>query len=184
LNFLEALRKKYASDSEEPSKIHANEISGKIVEEVGFDKIRRQLAELQKLKIVLLDGLCLAGLKTSDAKSAIGNEELQRCTDEVVATCPEIQQLDLSRNLLESFLDVQYICKALPNLKSLSLEYVFHASCKLGANMEGRGNRFIYDPMIFNKTSTLAAFGGITSLNLDSTLLSWPDVCSRAHTLQ
>jgi hypothetical protein len=60
--FLEALHQKYASEFEEERErqkdshvVQPNEsiqFNGKVVEEVGFEKIRKQLAELQDLRIV------------------------------------------------------------------------------------------------------------------------------------
>ena len=80
-SFSEALKAKYASDPVQDPTVHIvfatkpgdnalkrdplariNQpirISGKEVEEVGFDKIRKQLAQLSELKIVILDGLCM-----------------------------------------------------------------------------------------------------------------------------
>ena len=72
--FLEALRHKYVEEDPaeedigdvsdlEPAyvvgKRQVIRISGKEAEEVGFDKIRRQQSQLDELKIVLLDGLCM-----------------------------------------------------------------------------------------------------------------------------
>ena len=37
-------------------------ISGKTVEEVGFEKINQQLASLHDLHVVILDGLCIRGI--------------------------------------------------------------------------------------------------------------------------
>lgn len=37
-------------------------ISGKTVEEVGFEKINQQLASLHDLRVVILDGLCTRGI--------------------------------------------------------------------------------------------------------------------------
>ena len=60
---MEALRKKYASSDTDGSKDReAIRISGKTVEEVGFEKINRQLASLHELRIVILDGLCIHGI--------------------------------------------------------------------------------------------------------------------------
>lgn len=97
----------------------AIQFNGKVVEEVGFEKIRKQLAELQELKFVLLDGLRLAGVLTEHRNdSSKYHEELQK----IGQTCPKITELDLSRNLLERWQDVQDISRQLTKLKSLKLK--------------------------------------------------------------
>ena len=77
LSYVQALKKKYASDSVDepnldivvtgpvPANVPVNErgkvikISGKEAEEVGFDKIRKKFANLQELRIAILDCLCM-----------------------------------------------------------------------------------------------------------------------------
>ena len=86
-------------------------ISGKVVEEVGFDKIRHQLAQLQELKIVIVDGSCISTAETEKLK--------------IRDVCPKIVELDLSRNLFESFQDVVEICGELDGQRSLRIKYVF-----------------------------------------------------------
>ena len=131
MSFLGALHKKYASDHDVSTGTKPNssseqsiEISGKIVEEVGFDKIRRQRAILQELQTVLLDGLYLAGLESNPwPKDRDHNYWLQQIK-KLTEVCPKIVELDLSRNLIENWMDVVGICKALPMLRSLKLKWV------------------------------------------------------------
>ena len=60
---MDALRKKYASSDAGGSKEKETiRISGKTVEEVGFEKINQQLASLHELRIVILDGLSIRGI--------------------------------------------------------------------------------------------------------------------------
>lgn len=130
LSFLEALREKYASEpvdgvthnelvSGAAGRGKAIEISGKVVEEVGFDKIRKQLAELQELRIVLLDGLRVVGvLETYSQAQVFHSEEAQKIGE----TCPKITELDLSRSLLSRWRDVWDICNQLKYLKKLKLK--------------------------------------------------------------
>lgn len=92
--------------------------SGKVVEEVGFEKIRKKLAELQELKIVLLDGLRIAGVLPHDA----GPEERDEALRNIEKTCPKIIELDLSRNLLRRWVDVWDICRQLKQLRQLKLK--------------------------------------------------------------
>ena len=122
--FLEALREKYASGLEQElsgqrgtAVYDVIEISGKVVEEVGFDKIRKQLAQLQELKIVLLDGLCVVGVLPHE-------DPMQKATAlyEIEATCPKIVELDLSRNLLSRWAEVADICEPLKRLRTLKLK--------------------------------------------------------------
>lgn len=137
--FLEALREKYASEFLEQQKqeqqpshgdsfaygkdpLHDSiEISGKVVEKVGFDKIRKKLAELQELKIVLLDGLRVSGILEDDDA---GSVERDRACREIEETCPKITELDLSRCLLSRWKDVNDICGRLGRLRVLKLKYV------------------------------------------------------------
>jgi tubulin-specific chaperone E len=111
-SFLEAVDQKYASDiTERRDALIAEspiEISGKIVEEVGFDKIRQQLAQLHELKIVIVDGLRIATA-----------EKAERRIREI---CPKIVELDLSRNLFERYEEIMNICHELDNLKALKLK--------------------------------------------------------------
>jgi tubulin-specific chaperone E len=85
------------------------EISGKIVEEVGFDKIRRKLAQVSDLKIVILDGMLIAVPFAGDEVS-------------IKETCPKITELDLSRNLFDRIDVVVDICRELEALRSLRLK--------------------------------------------------------------
>ncbi|KAJ5961868.1 hypothetical protein N7501_006809 [Penicillium viridicatum] len=166
LSFLEALREKYASESVSSiahndlvsgvtARGNAIEISGKVVEEVGFDKIRKQLAELQELRIVLLDGLRVVGVLASyNQAQVLHSEEAQKIGE----TCPKITELDLSRTLLSRWRDVWDICNQLKHLKKLKLN----------------GNRFqaLEDDLTFK---------GITELHLEETLLSWDEIAAIAY---
>ncbi|KAL5365621.1 hypothetical protein BJX96DRAFT_169251 [Aspergillus floccosus] len=127
------------------------EISGKVVEEVGFDKIRKQLAELQELKIVLLDGLRVAGVFSREAIP----EQYDAALQEIEQTCPKIVELDLSRNLINRWMEVACICSRLKRLRKLKLN----------------GNRFC-------SVEEGLSFGGITELHLDDNLLSWDEISS------
>ncbi|TEA14482.1 Tubulin-specific chaperone E [Colletotrichum sidae] len=81
----------------------------KPAEEVGFDKIRRQLARVEDLTIVILDGARVAfGVGPGSGKG-------------IRETSPLIAELDLSRNLFEEFEQVARICGELGNLRSLRL---------------------------------------------------------------
>lgn len=98
-------------------------ISGKTVEEIGFQKIAAQLAALHELRIVLIDGLCIRGVldRPSLSLQELVLQERQRIEDQTL----NIQELDLSRNLIEEWADVVGICSALRFLTSLKLEFVF-----------------------------------------------------------
>lgn len=99
----------------------AIEISGKVVEEVGFDKIRRQLAQIQQLRIVLLDGLRVVGVLPYYDQTVVADSSARR---EIQETCPKITELDLSRSLLSRWLDVWDICDQLKQLRRLKLKSV------------------------------------------------------------
>ncbi len=128
LGFLEALRKKYASGNETSDQAGSEDeirISGKTVKEVGFEKIRRQLANLQELQVVILDGLCIARLQSNTpivdtaTKEPVSTESLPYGIDACNLT---ISELDLSRNLLETWEDVVAICAPLIYLRSLKIK--------------------------------------------------------------
>lgn len=101
---------------------HLIEIGGKTVQEVGFDKIRKQLAVLHELQIVILDGLRIAGIEARPwiASQELQLQEWQRIQDQQL----KIVELDLSRNLLEKWANVMCICSTLKSLQTLKLEYV------------------------------------------------------------
>jgi tubulin-specific chaperone E len=111
-SFVEAVHQKYATEiTTQPTPVALDKqhiISGKVVEEVGFDKIRRQLAQLQELKIVIVDGLRIKSAETPSLT--------------IRDVCPKIMELDLSRNLFESFDDIVHICGELDNLRSLRIK--------------------------------------------------------------
>ena len=123
-SFFGAFKEKYAPEDSERDLPEEDpiEISGKTVQKVGFEKIRQQLAALSELRIVILDGLRIAGI---ESRPWIGSQELrlqewERVQDQHLM----IVDLDLSRNLLEKWADVVGICSTLKSLKSLKVEYV------------------------------------------------------------
>ncbi|KAF2691095.1 tubulin-specific chaperone E [Lentithecium fluviatile CBS 122367] len=185
-SFVEALKTKYASeDFEDPDvRIVFNSqpgdnaakrkdplaklnqpirISGKEVEEVGFDKIRKQLAELSELKIVILDGLCMERPSARLKEGGLGWEE--GLTD-VKDACPKAVELDLSRNLFEEWREVASICEQLEKLRSLRID----------------GNRFRDTALEESETPRARkAFANIKYFKLESTLLPWKDLTRLTH---
>lgn len=120
LSFFDALKHKYTSSDVDPQKRdpQAIQISGKTVEEVGFEKIQQKLAALSELRVVILDGLCIAGLNASPWISSAGLPPPQPPQPSYDL---RIEELDLSNNLLESWADVVFICTSLKSLRSLTL---------------------------------------------------------------
>ncbi len=112
--FVEAVYDKYASEvtaGQVPVRPGREiVISGKVAEEVGFDKIRRKLAQVGELRIVLLDSTCVASAGGVDGEKSIRE------------TCPRIAELDLSRNLLAHLGTVVHICRQLNDLTSLRVK--------------------------------------------------------------
>jgi hypothetical protein len=94
-------------------------ISGKEVEEVGFDEIRKKLASLSALKIVILDGLCM---ERPIARAKEGEEAWPSGLTDVRDACPLATELDLSRNLFEEWREVASICEQLDKLEELRVE--------------------------------------------------------------
>ncbi|KMQ81365.1 cap-gly and leucine rich repeat domain protein [Lasius niger] len=76
---------------------------------MGFDKVRRKLAQLRDLKIVILDGLRVLTATQAGEQS-------------VADTCPNVVHLDLSRNLLERLGPVVDICTEMRALRRLALK--------------------------------------------------------------
>jgi tubulin-specific chaperone E len=112
--FLEALRFKYARDGIQSTLPRAEgsiEISGKIVEEIGFERVRKQQAILEELKVVVLDGLRIRG--------AGQDADVARLQSEIARTCPNILELDVSRNLFENWKDIAVLCAPLTKLRML-----------------------------------------------------------------
>lgn len=111
-SFLSALKSKYveaAGKGPDGGAVNQIVISGKVAEEMGFDKIRQQIAQLEELKIVLLDGL-----RVSEVADTSG--------DTIAETCPKITHLDISRNLFATLQPIVDICKQLPALKKLAIK--------------------------------------------------------------
>ncbi len=120
-SFLSALQLKYAGDPAEgqaqPRKIF---FSGKVAEEVGFEKIRRQQAQLDELQFVILDGVQVA--------SASLPADADKGQPSIGQVCPKVRELDLSRNLFERFGPVVEICSELKLLRSLRVKCVLLVS--------------------------------------------------------
>ena len=121
---LEAIRLKYSSPQSQHGPA-ANprstpngaliEISGKVAEEVGFDRIRQQQAALENLKIVVLDQMNVVGISGAGRD----DEDVVKAQDELETTCPSIVELDLGWNPIETWKAVADICVPLLRLEVL-----------------------------------------------------------------
>ena len=114
---LEAIKFKYAPvanrDGNGPD--GAIEISGKLVEEVGFERIQKQLSVLADLKIVLVDEMVVSGI----APRTTLEDDVHKAQLELGRICPNIVELDLGWNVVEMWQDVVDTCTALKKLKIL-----------------------------------------------------------------
>lgn len=183
LSYVDALKTKYASEPVEdagvsnipivvigkaPEHVPVNSsgkvimISGKEAEEVGFDKIRKKLANLKELRIVLVDTMCVARplspLLEQAAAEGNGPVPVDKLTD-VKDVSPKVQELDLSRNLFEEWREIASICVQLDNLKQLRAD----------------GNR-LRDVQL--DVDLASAFTKVTTLGLEDTLLRWEEVAT------
>ena len=113
---------------ETASGIESITISGKTVEEVGFEKVQRQLAVLPELKIVILDGMCIKAI-TGLSPSPEGTQPWNK--QRAWLGTLKMRELDLSRNLIESWADVLRINNALPHLRTLRLAYDLLLRCSM-----------------------------------------------------
>lgn len=164
-SFIAALRWKYGADLESSTKkgslgalldqAKATSIifSGKTVEEVGFEKVNQRLGLFQELRTVLLDGLCLDNANRN-------GQDVEIAQDEIGATCPNIVQLDLSRNLLPDWESVAAICQPLKKLKILKVN----------------GNRF-HSCNRLRKPGD-SPFGEVQELYIEECLLNWEQAFS------
>ncbi|CAN8098659.1 unnamed protein product [Discula destructiva] len=152
--FLEALQDKYAgevaADQQPISSGPQVVISGKVAEEVGFDKIRKQQAQLNQLRLVFVDDM-----RIDSACAAGGNDKPIR------DACPKVTELALSRNLFANLGPVVEICSQLSELRGLSLN----------------GNRFQHVLQDSSLLRAEASFQGVRELAIDETLLRWDESC-------
>ncbi|KAI9768321.1 MAG: hypothetical protein M1840_004929 [Geoglossum simile] len=191
LSFLEALHKKYASETlgttptgGPPEGQKATEApikwGSKVVEEVGFEKIRRQLAILNELRIVILDGMSIACV----SREMSGRD----ATEQIRQTCPKIIELDVGRNLFEQWADIVHICEALDGLRSLRVKYVMTICHRRPARK--RLPRLISTAHSGNRFSNLTledrgngeeinkALAHVRDLGLDNNFISWKEIAT------
>ena len=161
-SFLRALRYKYAEDEPGASLDKSINISGKVVEEIGFERIRMQQAALKELRVVVLDRLRIRGILSKD--------DVDVFQEDVAETCPKITELDLSCNLFEHWREVVEICSPLKELKCLKARSVVRsthakslASCS--ATISGLRLNTVGGDIVFGSPK-------LTELHLNDCLLS------------
>ncbi|KAL8787151.1 MAG: hypothetical protein Q9213_002367 [Squamulea squamosa] len=152
--FVSAVKEKYGSETSLQNvkgKSNTILISGKEVDEVGFDAISKKQSAWSELEIVSLDGLRIKGFHKESPYPT--KEDLQ-----VLPTDLKWKELDLSRNLFDDWNDVGAICSSLRELRVLKLN----------------GNRF--NSLNSGKEEFSDAFKQLTSLSLANTAVGWDDI--------
>ncbi|KAK5657116.1 hypothetical protein OQA88_3644 [Cercophora sp. LCS_1] len=153
--FVSAVQFKYASDAADQGHVPQKQIiiSGKVAEEVGFDKIRRKQAQLAELKNVFVDGARVA-YASPPADSGVTEQAISQ-------VCPKVVELDISRNLFDQFGTVVDICSELKALEVLRV----------------KGNRFQNVLEDERLKSANKVFKNVKELAVDETLLEWDKIC-------
>ncbi|OAQ97006.1 hypothetical protein LLEC1_06364, partial [Akanthomyces lecanii] len=150
VSFVAALKAKYVEQEPEASEAPYSQVkfAGKIAEEVGFDKVRRQMAQLDELKMAILDGVHMASAR-------------QEGEPAVAHVSPKLAHIDISRNLFENLGPVVEICKDLPSLKKLAIN----------------GNRFqnVLEDAALGEATT--AFLHVSELGIGDNMLRWEEIC-------
>ncbi|KAK9469233.1 hypothetical protein V1512DRAFT_200365 [Lipomyces arxii] len=104
IGFVDALKNRYAPDHVDEFEKNDITFGSKVALRVGFDKIRKLQAHLNRLTVVSLENQCVAY-----SSSDLG------------LICPAIEELDLSYNLFASLDEIAKIVVQLPRLKELRL---------------------------------------------------------------
>ena len=152
---LQAIEHKYASSSATngtalPGTQSLIEISGKTVEEVGFEKIQTQISRLSDLKVALVDELNVTAV-------AREKDDLQDAQAQLGEICPNISELDIGWNAIETWQDVADICTPFRKLRTLKAS---------GLRLRGFEAAMLSD--------TISPFSSVTELHLNECLLT-PD---------
>ena len=108
VSFIEALRNKYSSRLATDQPV---EISGKIVREVGFERIQQHWQDIQNHDTIDLTGSCIFVKEHNGPTQAQDIREIDL----------KVRTLDLSNNLLESWADTLTVCRDLEYLRSLNV---------------------------------------------------------------
>jgi len=125
---LEAIKFKYgAGSADAAADVDVVVISGKVAEEVGFDKIAKEQAQLTELRIVLIDQLVVNGI----APRGSPVRHVSNAQGELLEMCPNITELDLGWNTIEHWSQVGDVCAALPKLTTLKLGYAIEVIFKI-----------------------------------------------------
>ncbi|KAI4227412.1 MAG: hypothetical protein L6R36_002433 [Xanthoria steineri] len=154
---LSALIDKYGSENmseganERPSTIV---ISGKEVDEVGFDAISRKQAAWSALTIVSLDSLRIENLYENPLSTQQDYEEELRA----LYSGLKWKELDLSRNLFADWDEITRICRCLKDLKVLKLN----------------SNRFRITP--FGQGESIQPFEQLAELSLANCAVGWDNI--------
>ena len=116
--FLEALRGKYQSEDDNEVGLAAMYLprSGKVLETVGFGRMKEKFSHLDKL-----DFADLSHCRVASADEGQAIEE----------TCKELKDLNLAFNLISRWADVETLCQSLRSLRSLNLfsNRMFQIAC-------------------------------------------------------
>jgi hypothetical protein len=135
--------------------------NGKVAEEVGFDKIRKQLAQLEELKFVILDGLRMWRPEVRQTARIDGEPGWPEGATDIRDACPKTFELDLSRNLIEEWREVAAICEQLDQLRSLRVD----------------GTRFRDTSLtVTERERCMKIFANIKTLKLEDNLLPWQEL--------
>jgi hypothetical protein len=118
------LREKYLPEADDHAEDDATQIrfGSKVAQEMGFDKTRRQFAQVKVLKRMILEGMRIQHARSPDE-------------DTISETCPNLTQVDLSRNMFTELGPVMDICEELPALRILRLKLVVPDGAHLSAQV-------------------------------------------------
>ncbi|KAL8863064.1 MAG: hypothetical protein Q9178_000437 [Gyalolechia marmorata] len=156
-SFLSAVREKYGS-GEIPQDVKGRSsiivISGKEVDEVGFDAISRKQSAWSDLTIVSLDGLRIDSLYHKPHHSKQDHETDIR----VLSSGLKWKELDLSRNLFDDWDEITTLCSFTKELRVLNLN----------------GNRFKNIPTEHDEPS--GTFEQLAALSLANTAVEWDNI--------
>lgn len=157
------------ANSKKDSAVKPNQpirFNGKIAEEVGFDKIRKQLAQLEELKYVILDGMRMWRPEVRQVSRSHSDLEWPHGATDIGSACPKTYELDLSRNLFEEWREVAAICEQLDRMRSLRVDGTRFRDTSLTKVELERCRRI---------------FANITTLKLENDLLPWSALAEITH---